>query len=99
VENIASSTDRRRKRAALPYRAFSQRGDALPFSQVEGLTGSVCRITTLVWPKDTKNRDRRPQVFTISEWDAFLADAREGRFDPSVIIEELRSCGLIRAGQ
>jgi hypothetical protein len=39
--------------------------------------------------RDTKNRDREPQVFTISEWDAFLADAREGRFDSSAMIKEL----------
>ncbi|MEV5411611.1 DUF397 domain-containing protein [Thermopolyspora sp. NPDC052614] len=40
--------------------------------------------------RDTKNRDREPQVFTIPEWDAFLAGVREGQFDSATMIEELR---------
>jgi hypothetical protein len=41
--------------------------------------------------RDTKNRDRDPQVFTIPEWDAFLSGVREGQFDSTAMLEELRS--------
>jgi hypothetical protein len=39
---------------------------------------------------DTRNQEREPQVFTIAEWDAFLADAQNKWFDPSPMIDELR---------
>ena len=39
--------------------------------------------------RDSKNRDRAPHVFTISEWDAFLADAKEGRFDSAALLTDL----------
>ncbi|MCA2178232.1 DUF397 domain-containing protein [Nonomuraea glycinis] len=36
--------------------------------------------------RDTKNRDREPQIFTISEWDAFLAGVAEGDFSSASLI-------------
>lgn len=41
--------------------------------------------------RDSKNRDREPQVFTIPEWDSFLAGVRQGHFDSAAMIDELRS--------
>jgi len=31
--------------------------------------------------RDSKNRDRRPLVYTGAEWEAFLAGAKRGEFD------------------
>ncbi|MEV4216738.1 MULTISPECIES: DUF397 domain-containing protein [Nonomuraea] len=36
--------------------------------------------------RDTKNRDREPQFFTIPEWDAFLAGVAEGDFSSASLI-------------
>jgi hypothetical protein len=36
--------------------------------------------------RDTKNRDREPQIFTIPEWDAFLAGVTEGDFSSASLI-------------
>jgi hypothetical protein len=41
--------------------------------------------------RDSKNRDREPQVFTGPEWDDFLEGVRNGEFDSSTLIEELRT--------
>lgn len=32
--------------------------------------------------RDTKNRAKAPHVYTGDEWAAFLADAKNGEFDP-----------------
>jgi hypothetical protein len=75
-------------------RSGNNGGDCVEVAVVRGRDAGVANKAGeefVIIVRDTKNRDRQPQVFTISEWDAFLADAREGRFDSSVMIEELRS--------
>ena len=43
----------------------------------------VCFIGDLVAVRDSKDRLGRALTFTLSEWRAFLAGARDGEFDPS----------------
>ncbi|MEV4288871.1 DUF397 domain-containing protein [Nonomuraea bangladeshensis] len=38
--------------------------------------------------RDTKNRDREPQVYTLPEWDAFLAGVAEGDFSTASLIAD-----------
>lgn len=44
--------------------------------------------------RDTKNRDREPHVFTIPEWDAFLAGAAEGGFSSTALIADYQGVAV-----
>ncbi|MGH3713205.1 MAG: DUF397 domain-containing protein [Micromonosporaceae bacterium] len=48
-------------------------------------SGSCVEVATnlpgVVAVRDTKNRSGQVLIFTAEEWCAFLADAREGRFN------------------
>ncbi|MFG1964770.1 DUF397 domain-containing protein [Nonomuraea sp. NPDC049028] len=43
----------------------------------------------VVLVRDSKNRGREPQVFTLAEWDAFCEGVRGGQFEPSAMIKDL----------
>lgn len=68
-------------------------GDCVQVAVVPGRDAGVANKADeefVVLVGDTKNQDREPQVFTIAEWDAFLADAQNKWFDPSPMIDEFR---------
>lgn len=78
-------------------RSGNNGGDCVEVAVVRGRDAGVANKADeefVVVVRDTKNPDRPHQVYTISEWDAFLADAKEGRFDSAVLIEGLRSASV-----
>jgi hypothetical protein len=73
-------------------RSNNMGGECVEVAVVRGCDAGVANKAAedvVIVVRDTKNRDRAPHVFTISEWDAFLADAKEGRFDSAALLADL----------
>lgn len=78
-------------------RSGNNGGDCVEVAVVRGCDAGVANKAGeefVVLVRDTKNRDREPQVFTISEWDAFLDGVRGGQFDSSIMLAELQGVSL-----
>jgi hypothetical protein len=71
-------------------RSGNNGGNCVEVAVVRGREADVANKSGeefVVVVRDTKNRDREPNVFTISEWDAFIADAKDGHFDAARLID------------
>ncbi|MWA01968.1 DUF397 domain-containing protein [Actinomadura sp. LD22] len=69
-------------------------GDCVEVAVVRGRDCEVANKVDeefVVLVRDSKNRDREPQVFTVAEWDAFLAGVRQQEFDSARLIAEYAS--------
>ncbi|MDF5751278.1 DUF397 domain-containing protein [Spongiactinospora sp. TRM90649] len=75
-------------------RSNSTGGNCVEVAVVRGSDAGIANKAAeefVVLVRDTKNRDRETQVFTIAEWDAFLAGVRDGQFDSATMISDLTS--------
>lgn len=69
-------------------------GNCVEVAVVRGASACVANKAGeefVVLVRDSKNPDRAPHAFTVAEWDAFLADAAEGRFDTARLLADLRA--------
>lgn len=74
-------------------RSGNNGGDCVEVAVVRGCDCGVANKVDeefVVLVRDSKNRDREPQVFTISEWDAFLDGVRRQEFESARMIEEFK---------